>query len=369
MDRNEVILVGRLPEAAHIRLLPSGSRLGTWRLIVRRQHRGRGARVDTIPCASFELEVIEAVAGWLPDDIVEVTGSLRRRWWGSEGSKSSGYEVEVCSVRRLERRVTTILTGDEGAPVPAPPRSMRSLLHAEPGDAGQEDAGQGDAGRGDAGLRDTGQEHTGQGAEPRLTSAKPGLTSAGPALAPTGPDSAPVEEPNSVLAGPVSIPPVGPNVASVGSTSAPVGSNIPSAGPASALAGPNVTSFGSTSALVGSDITSAGRPDSALVGPDVTSVGSDLVGPDSVPVRPGPVPVGWDSGPGGPGLTPVGRDPALAGPDNLSPPRSDLAPEEGAAVAMPVAVPVQRAVEASVSGRSRAPHLATRADAVSGANK
>ncbi|MFC7643066.1 hypothetical protein ACFQX6_20940 [Streptosporangium lutulentum] len=57
MDRNEVVLVGRLPEAVHIRSLQSGSTLGTWRLIVRRQHRGRGGRVDTIPCMSFEPEV------------------------------------------------------------------------------------------------------------------------------------------------------------------------------------------------------------------------------------------------------------------------------------------------------------------------
>ncbi|MEU3167321.1 hypothetical protein [Streptosporangium sp. NPDC006930] len=128
MDRNEVILVGRLPEVVHIRPLQSGGTLGTWRLIVRRRHRGRGARVDTIPCASFETDVIEAVASWLPDDIVEVTGSLRRRWWGSEGAKSSGYEVEVRSVRRLERKVITILACDEEAPAPVPPRPVRSLL-------------------------------------------------------------------------------------------------------------------------------------------------------------------------------------------------------------------------------------------------
>ncbi|MFF5112329.1 single-stranded DNA-binding protein [Streptosporangium sp. NPDC000509] len=140
MDRNEVILVGRLPEVAHIRALQSGGTLGTWRLIVRRRHRGRGARVDTIPCASFETDVIEAVAGWLPDDIVEVTGSLRRRWWGSEGAKSSGYEVEVRSVRRLERKVITILACDEEVPVPVPPRPVRSLLHARrrPRDRGEE---------------------------------------------------------------------------------------------------------------------------------------------------------------------------------------------------------------------------------------
>ncbi|SNT59388.1 Single-stranded DNA-binding protein [Streptosporangium subroseum] len=130
MDRNEVTLVGRLPEAAHLRLLQSGSTLGTWRLIVRRQPRGRGGRVDTIPCVSFEPEVTAAVTDWLPDDMIEVAGSLRRRWWGSEGSKASGYEVEVSSVRRLERQVTPVPTGDEAGPVPtpAPPRRVSSLL-------------------------------------------------------------------------------------------------------------------------------------------------------------------------------------------------------------------------------------------------
>ncbi|MDP9844727.1 single-stranded DNA-binding protein [Streptosporangium lutulentum] len=144
MDRNEVVLVGRLPEAVHIRSLQSGSTLGTWRLIVRRQHRGRGGRVDTIPCMSFEPEVTVAAADWLPDDMVEVVGSLRRRWWGSEGSKASGYEVEVSSGRRLERQAAAVLNGDEDGlvPQPAPPRPVRSLLRARGAMAGEEEAPQ-----------------------------------------------------------------------------------------------------------------------------------------------------------------------------------------------------------------------------------
>ncbi|GGS57489.1 hypothetical protein GCM10010156_15240 [Planobispora rosea] len=123
MDRNEVILAGRLPDLAQIKTLQSGTRFGTWRLIVRRRNRGRGTRVDTIPCVSFEPEVVRSVTEWLPDDVVEVVGSLRRRWWGSQDSKASGYEVEVRSVKRLERRVTTVLTGDgelSESPPPTP---------------------------------------------------------------------------------------------------------------------------------------------------------------------------------------------------------------------------------------------------------
>ncbi|MEV7008906.1 hypothetical protein [Streptosporangium sp. NPDC051022] len=132
MDRNEVILVGRLPEAVRVRSLQSGSTLGTWRMIVRRQQRGRGTRVDTIPCASFEPEVTVAVAEWLPDDMVEVVGALRRRWWGADGAKSSGYEVEVRSARRLERPAAVAVAADDDGRVSAsaPPRPVRSLLPA-----------------------------------------------------------------------------------------------------------------------------------------------------------------------------------------------------------------------------------------------
>lgn len=132
MDRNEVVLVGRLPEAVRVRPLQGGSALGTWRLIVRRRQGGRRIRVDTILCASFRPEVTVAVAEWLPDDMVEVVGSLRRRWWGSDGAKSSGYEVEVHSARRLGRRIVTTLSGgDEGVPTSIAPRPVRSLLSVE----------------------------------------------------------------------------------------------------------------------------------------------------------------------------------------------------------------------------------------------
>ncbi|MEU4534923.1 hypothetical protein AB0G15_08655 [Streptosporangium sp. NPDC023825] len=228
MDRNEVILVGRLPEAAHIRSLQSGSRLGTWRLIVRRQHRGRGGRVDTIPCASFELEVIEAVAGWLPDDIVEVTGSLRRRWWGSEGAKSFGYEVEVRSVRRIERKVTMVLTGEEGVPAPAPPRSVCSLMHVE-------------------------QVDTGQLAEPRLIPVKPDLTSSGPSLAPSGPGVTSV--------GGVGSSPAGPDL--IGLDSVPIGPGLVPVGRGSAPIGPDLTSVGRDLASAEPDHLTLARPDLA----------------------------------------------------------------------------------------------------------
>ncbi|MER7133222.1 single-stranded DNA-binding protein [Streptosporangium saharense] len=139
MDDNEVRLVGRLPEAARIRSLQNGSTLGTWRMIVRRQRRGRGNQVDTIPCASFEHEVTVTAAEWLADDMVEVEGALRRRWWGSEGTKSSGYEVEVRSARRLGHPDAPVGGRQGETPDPTPPADVTVLAGdareiAAPGD-------------------------------------------------------------------------------------------------------------------------------------------------------------------------------------------------------------------------------------------
>ncbi|GAA3160701.1 hypothetical protein GCM10010466_59540 [Planomonospora alba] len=114
MDRNEVALVGRLPEPVQIKSSRSGTGFAVWRLIVRRQQRGRGARVDTIPCVSFEPGVVESALAWLPDDMIEVVGSLRRRWWGGKEAKSSGYEVEVRSAESLGQQAATVPAGGGG---------------------------------------------------------------------------------------------------------------------------------------------------------------------------------------------------------------------------------------------------------------
>ncbi|MFC4061933.1 single-stranded DNA-binding protein [Planomonospora corallina] len=115
MDRNEVTLVGRLPEAVQIKSSRSGARFGTWRLIVRRRQEGRRTRVDTIPCVSFDPDVIESAEAWLPDDMIEVMGSLRRRWWGGKDSKSTAHEVEVRTARPFGRQEAAASAGETGA--------------------------------------------------------------------------------------------------------------------------------------------------------------------------------------------------------------------------------------------------------------
>ncbi|MEV4460336.1 hypothetical protein [Microbispora sp. NPDC049633] len=102
MHRNEVTLAGRLSmEPAH-RELPSGALLTQWRLAVRRPGGRPGFhRSDAIECATFDDGVRDMLAGWRLDDLVEVEGALRRRWWRG----GSRYEIEVRRARRVEPAV------------------------------------------------------------------------------------------------------------------------------------------------------------------------------------------------------------------------------------------------------------------------
>ena len=108
--RNEVVLVGRVPAAPEERELPSGDVLVIWRVVVGRPPACRppeGVRattVDTLDCVAWTAPTRRAAAALLPDDVVEVTGALRRRFWRAGAGAASRCEVEVSSVRRVSRR-------------------------------------------------------------------------------------------------------------------------------------------------------------------------------------------------------------------------------------------------------------------------
>ena len=108
--RNEVVLVGRVPAAPEERELPSGDRLVTWRLVVgrgpvRRPPEGvRPTTVDTLDCVAWTAATRRAAAALRADDVVEVRGALRRRFWRAGAAAASRCEVEASSVRRVSRR-------------------------------------------------------------------------------------------------------------------------------------------------------------------------------------------------------------------------------------------------------------------------
>jgi single-strand DNA-binding protein len=109
---NEVTLSGRVSAAPEERELPSGDRLMTLRLVVPRPPlttgRGRNperprSTVDTIDCAVWVGRVRRSVASWRPDDLVEVSGALRRRFFRAGGATVSRVEVEVTAARLIRR--------------------------------------------------------------------------------------------------------------------------------------------------------------------------------------------------------------------------------------------------------------------------
>jgi single-strand DNA-binding protein len=96
---NQVYLRGTFAAEAVIRELPSGDQLCSFRVTVVRPPGGR-SRVDSIDCVSTKAGVRRAALRRQPGDLVEVSGSLRRRFWRSPaGVPTSRYEVEVSELR------------------------------------------------------------------------------------------------------------------------------------------------------------------------------------------------------------------------------------------------------------------------------
>jgi single-strand DNA-binding protein len=106
--RNEVTVAGRLSGAPEERELPSGDVVVTFRVVVPRpEHRRpkgvRRATVDTIDCAAWTAATRRSAAAWVDGDLIEVSGSLRRRFFQTGGASQSKVEVEVARAKRLAR--------------------------------------------------------------------------------------------------------------------------------------------------------------------------------------------------------------------------------------------------------------------------
>ena len=100
--RNEVLLVGRVSADPEPKQLPSGDPLVEFRLVVLRPE-GHGRRNhDTLQCEVSTGALRRSVGRWRAGVVVEVSGSVRRRFTKSKG-KISIYVIEVSSAQRLQR--------------------------------------------------------------------------------------------------------------------------------------------------------------------------------------------------------------------------------------------------------------------------
>ncbi len=110
---NHVRLVGRWHGATE-RELPSGDAVVTARVVVARAEGG----VDTVDCAVWRPQLRKRVLRWPDGSVVEVEGSLRRRFWRTPAGPASRYEVEVATVRTVKAAAATT--------APATPRTSRA---------------------------------------------------------------------------------------------------------------------------------------------------------------------------------------------------------------------------------------------------
>ena len=103
---NQVRLRGRVSAEPEVRELPSGDRLVTARLVVARPPgpaRQRQA-FDVLNCVAWTARAPRLLAGWQPGAVVEVEGSIRRRFRRAQPGKAglaSWVEVEVAAARRV----------------------------------------------------------------------------------------------------------------------------------------------------------------------------------------------------------------------------------------------------------------------------
>ncbi len=102
---NEVTLVGRVSQAAEEQVLPSGAELWKFRVIVGRPASPSSrVTVDALDCVVWAKRPARSVVSWRSGDLVEVKGSLRRRFFSpTGGGRVSRCEIEVASARLIRR--------------------------------------------------------------------------------------------------------------------------------------------------------------------------------------------------------------------------------------------------------------------------
>ena len=95
---NDCLFRGRVSAEATDRELPSGEHVVEFRLIVSRVER---EGVDTLDIAAWSSKTRRTCLSLKAGEWVEVTGSLRRRFWQSPTGLASRYQVEAESLTRI----------------------------------------------------------------------------------------------------------------------------------------------------------------------------------------------------------------------------------------------------------------------------
>ncbi|MEY4291578.1 MAG: hypothetical protein RL130_1520 [Actinomycetota bacterium] len=95
---NDVLLRGRVSASATSKELPSGDKVVEFRLIISRAER---EGVDTLDIAAWSAKSRKLALSLHPDEWVEISGSIHRRFWQSATGVASRWQVEAAEIVRL----------------------------------------------------------------------------------------------------------------------------------------------------------------------------------------------------------------------------------------------------------------------------
>jgi len=100
---NQVELVGRLSGAAQEKVLPSGSKVVEFRLIIEREKDRSGSKqlVDTIDIATWSAVGRKSALKLDENAWISVNGSIRRRFWQSPTGLASRWQVEASEIKSI----------------------------------------------------------------------------------------------------------------------------------------------------------------------------------------------------------------------------------------------------------------------------
>ena len=101
MWKNQVELVARVTSTGEQIELPRGDTLTKFRVVVPRDKPVTKATIDTIDCVAFKEAIQNKVLKLEVDQVVELAGQLRRRFWQTGSGAASRVEVEVTSLKTV----------------------------------------------------------------------------------------------------------------------------------------------------------------------------------------------------------------------------------------------------------------------------
>ncbi len=95
---NDVVLRGRVSKEAVEKELPSGDKVVEFRLIVTRE---KNLGVDTLDIGAWSSKARRAALTLKPEEWIEVSGSIHRRFWSAPTGLASRWQVEAVEISRI----------------------------------------------------------------------------------------------------------------------------------------------------------------------------------------------------------------------------------------------------------------------------